>query len=104
MVIDKSVKGYKCPYCGHFYRHFNDAMSCAEECADVESPEDETLEMFQCEMCGKESEREDEMNECEAEHKERNDVHYMEYIYKKEMEKLIEASKHPSQKKLKDTI
>jgi hypothetical protein len=100
MVLDLTKKGYRCPYCNKFFEDYNLALSCAEDCADIEVPEDDIIEKYRCEMCFETFDVENEAELCESLHKVNKDNSYIQYLERKEREKLLEAGNHPNQKKL----
>ena len=101
MVEDLTKKGYRCPYCNKFFEDYNLALSCAEDCADIDSPTEDTIIQFKCEMCFHIFEEAEDAKSCEIVHTTNNDFYYEAYLEKKEREKLLIAGNHPNQKKLR---
>ena len=96
MVEYKEQELYKCPYCGREYGDYGTAYECAVECADVDSPEQDTKCVYICQGCNKEYEDEDEAKGCEEHHAENDDK----YNYNLNRIKLKIAGESPSQMKL----
>jgi len=97
MVEYKIKKVWQCQYCDSTYNTWEDAKSCAEECADLEYPIEVEKESYICEYCGIEHKVENNAEVCEQEHQNSED----EYFRKKG---IIDAAKHPKQKKLREVL
>lgn len=93
MVKYEEESFWTCPYCGKEYNNENDANECAEECADIDRPREDTKTVYVCEFCEKKYDKEEEAKVCEEHHAKNNDD-----CYSKEM--LRRTSEHPGQKKL----
>ena len=93
MVEYKEKTIWKCPYCKKEYDNERDAEDCATECADVDSPEEDTKTIYVCQYCKKEYDKEEDAEKCEKNHAEDQDDFYSK-------ERLKQASENPAQKKL----
>ena len=100
MVLDNSKQVWRCPYCDHVYNTYEQAQECATECAMIDEPEEDTVDEYQCELCFEKYTNEEEAILCEAEHKEKQDLAYEEYLYRKSREKLDAAANVQGQKRL----
>ena len=92
MVKEKTVTWFVCPYCNNRYRDESDAEDCRDNCLDVEAIEEDSDTLYECEICGKEFDDEDNAETHEQEHSE-----YQEF---QDQLKLAEAAEYPEQKKL----
>lgn len=97
MVEYKIKKFWKCQYCDSTSTTWEDVVECAKECADIDYPEEVERTLYICEYCGTEFKVEENAEMCEQEHQNSED----EYFRKKG---IIDASKHPKQKKLKEVL
>lgn len=93
MVIYKEIDIFRCPYCSREYKTLDESQTCAEECANIDSPEEDTKTIYICEYCKKEFEEEYKAESCEKLHRENRDELYSKVELKK-------ASEHPNQLKL----
>jgi len=89
--IEKSF--WKCPYCEKEYDTWEDALECAEECADIDYPKEDKKTFAVCEFCKKEYEDDEEAEGCEEHHAEEQDDFFTKFQLKK-------AGEHPQQEKL----
>lgn len=93
MVYYNEVKFWKCPYCDKEYFKYEEALECAEECADINYPKEDSKTLVCCSFCKQEYEDEEEAEGCEEHHAETQDKYYSQI-------KLKEAGEHPTQEKL----
>ena len=93
MVYYIETKFWKCTYCDKEYFKYEDALECAQECADVQYPKEDSKPLYGCEYCKQEYEDEEEAEGCEECHAENQDKHFSRF-------KLKEAGENKDQKKL----
>lgn len=91
---------FKCPYTNDLFEDYDDCMEHIDNHIrlDVLQPEICDVFSYMCEYCEKEYKEKLKAIKCELTHIEKGDKHYTDF----EMQKLIKASNHPSQKKLVD--
>lgn len=93
MTYYTEVRFWKCEYCDKEYLKYEDALECAEECADIQYPKEDEKILIGCDFCKQEYEDEDEAEGCEEHYAETQDKYFSQA-------KLKEASEHPEQNKL----
>jgi ribosomal protein L37AE/L43A len=99
MVISKN--SWKCSKCGYEYDNEDDAYDCQDECQSIQKEDAvEGKRIFTCEMCNKYYDRYKKAVDCENRHKDWDDLFYINYLSKIELEKLLKAANLPGQKKL----
>lgn len=97
MVEYEEKQIWNCPYCDKEYEDEDDALECANECADIDYPTEDTKTIYICEYCEKRFEDEEEAEGCEENHIENQDEFYSKISLKK-------AQEHPNQLKLNAQI
>jgi hypothetical protein len=99
MRVETTTK-WRCPYCNREYNTEDRAQECANDCVDIDSPEEVIEEVYCCDYCGAKSEHENEIKNCEIEHEKKCDKHWQKVQENFKWELLSKAGRHPSQKKL----
>ena len=99
MVKVEDIEIWKCPYCK---TTFEDDDDCEDHIKDhhMESPIEDYETKYICEICKDKFDKYSKALKCETKHEEGKDLKYQQYLHQIEMDKLIEAGNHPSQKKL----
>ena len=89
-----------CPYCDREYDEECDARYCANNCADIESPEEKEVGKFTCEYCNEIYEEYDDAFACEEAHIKNEDIHHINFEAARSFDKLKEAAEHPFQTRI----
>ena len=97
-VMNKQI--WKCPYCEETYEIYDDAKTCANNCAEVDEPEEDYDEIFECEMCSKVFEDYDDTEACEMKHIDNKDKHWERFEEIQSKKRLMEAASHSEQTKI----
>ena len=92
---------YECPYCHNRYVNYELARECAEDCVDIEEPEEVEVESHQCEYCLEFFKKECEAVSCEERHIEMQDKCVRAFEERVSRERLRKAAENPYQSRLK---
>ena len=100
MVLYNQTILYVCPYCNEEYKDEDDAQDCANDCVPADDIIEKKISNHECEMCHKTYKVIKKAIDCEVKHKEKDDLHYNNYLDEQSLLKLKKASKHKEQTKL----
>src|SRR4030042_2005260 len=99
MVTRQCIEMWSCPHCS---AEFDNEDVCNDHIEDAhcEIGIYKTKNVYKCDVCNEKYDKYNEALDCETAHKEGNDMQYQAFLDQQEMDKLVEAGNHPSQKKL----
>jgi hypothetical protein len=98
MVEEIETVVWACPFCDKEYDEEDDAQECLIKCS--EPPTSIDAKRFSCDICKSIYVIKQDAQDCEKDHKEKEDSYYVDYLVAKDKRKLQDAADHRSQTRL----